>query len=48
MTAFSNKLPVFEPSPEYQGKDSRLNWDLNAQLVEYKTEEYHEEWVGYK
>ena len=48
MTAFSNKLSVSEPSPEYQGKDSRLNWNLNAQLTKYRTEEHHEERNGYK
>ena len=48
MTAFSYKLSVSEPSPEYQGKDSRLNWDLNAQLTKYMDEEHQEEQVGYK
>ena len=46
MTALSNKLPVSEPSLEYQGKDSRLNRDSNTQLTEYRTEEHHEERVG--
>ena len=48
MIAFSNKLSVSEPSLEYQGKYSRLNWDLNAQLIEYRTEEHHEERFWYK
>ena len=43
-----NKLSVSEPSPEHQGQDARLNRDLNAQLTEHRTEEHHEEWVGYK
>ena len=45
MTAFSNKLQVSEPSPKYH---SRLNWNLNAQLTEYRAEEHHEERVGNK
>ena len=43
MTVFSNKLPVSEPSPKYH---SKLNWNLNTQLTEYRTEEHHREWVG--
>ena len=43
MIVFSNKLPVSETSPKYH---SRLNWNLNAQLTEYRAEEHHEERVG--
>ena len=46
MTAFSNKLSVSELSPEYQGQGSRFNWNLDAQLTEYRDEEHHEERVG--
>ena len=46
MTAFSNKLPVSEPSPEYQCYNSRLNGNPNAQLTEYRTEDHHGERVG--
>ena len=48
MTSFSNKRSISEPSLEYQGQDVGLNRDLNAQLTEHRTEEHHEEWIGYK
>ena len=46
MIAFSNKRSISEPSPEHQGQDARLNWDLIGQLTEHRTEEHHEERVG--
>ena len=32
MTSFSNKLSVSESSPEYQGQDTKLNWDLKCTI----------------
>ena len=32
MTSFSNKHSISEPSPEYQGQDAKLNWDLKCTI----------------
>ena len=44
MTAFTNKLPVPEPSPKISFQ-IRI-WNPNMQLTEYRVEENHEERVG--
>ena len=41
MTAFSDKLPVSEPSLRSVSQFQTL-------LTEHRTEEHHEDWVGYK